>query len=306
MTADQQMTLPEPPYPPEILARGWSFSVDTEKLEGSDTWALAGSELRPWLLMVWLTSWKSQPVGTMPTDQRLFAARIGMPQSMFKDAAEVLMRGWVKHSDGLMYHREITSLVMEMVAKRTKDAARVAAWRAAKKEVEKPELRVTDPDVTRDKDVTDPLVTRESQACTTPIPIPIPKGGDIGPQPSAAAPVPARQRPSIPECPHEEIIALWAEQLPSAIQPRAWSGKRAEALRARWREDKDRQGLKWWEDFFAYVAKSDFLMGRTGGTRAPFQLSLDWLCKADNFLKVIEGRYENRGDEVSGLLAGGI
>ena len=120
-------------------------------------------------------------------------------------------------------------------------------------------------------------------------------------------PQPARQKPSTPDCPHEEIIRLWAEQLPSAIQPKAWAGKRAEVLRSRWREDKERQSLEWWRDFFAYVAKSDFLMGRTSGNRAPFQLSLDWLCKSENFLKVIEGRYDNRdGSYGPSLFAGGI
>lgn len=100
---------------------------------------------------------------------------------------------------------------------------------------------------------------------------------------------PAKQ---IADCPHEAILALWAEKLSSAIQPADWNDKRKQALRQRWREKQSRQNLDWWARFFDYVAQSDFLMGRTSAHGRPaFQLSLDWLCKAENFLKVHEGRY---------------
>lgn len=75
---------------------------------------------------------------------------------------------------------------------------------------------------------------------------------------------------------------------------REWTPARAQALRARWREKPSRQNLDWWRRFFDYVAKSDFLMGRvsTPGKR-PFEVSLDWLVKSENFVKVIEGKFEN-------------
>ena len=42
--------------------------------------------------------------------------------------------------------------------------------------------------------------------------------------------------------------------------------------------------------FFEHVSKSDFLMGRTHSHgRRPFDLSLDWLIKSENFAKVLEG-----------------
>ena len=58
-------TLPPPPYPPDVKARGWSFDLDVERIEASDTWALAGNELQPWLLKTWYVAWKSQQVGSM-------------------------------------------------------------------------------------------------------------------------------------------------------------------------------------------------------------------------------------------------
>jgi len=98
-----------------------------------------------------------------------------------------------------------------------------------------------------------------------------------------------------PACPHAEIIKLWAHHCPSARQPAEWNATRQALLRARWKEQKNRQSLDWWARFFAYVADSDFLMGRTQETgRKPFEVSLDWVLKPANFLKIIEGAYQNR------------
>ncbi len=95
-------------------------------------------------------------------------------------------------------------------------------------------------------------------------------------------------------CPHQSIIDLYHQNLPVARQVREWTPTRQTALRARWREKAERQNIEWWEKFFGYVAKSDFLCGRsaTQAGRKPFELSLDWLCKSENFVKVLEGAYE--------------
>ena len=100
---------------------------------------------------------------------------------------------------------------------------------------------------------------------------------------------------TIPDCPHADILALWLEKLPTAIQPADWNEKRQQALRSRWREKGNRQKLEWWARFFEYIGQSDFLMGRTNTPgRKAFALSLDWLCKSENFLKVIEGRFHEQ------------
>ena len=45
-----------------------------------------------------------------------------------------------------------------------------------------------------------------------------------------------------------------------------------------------------WKTFFAYMQESDFLMGRSG----EWQCSFDWIVNSTNFLKVLEGNYENK------------
>ncbi len=94
-------------------------------------------------------------------------------------------------------------------------------------------------------------------------------------------------------CPQQKIIDLYHRILPMGRQVRVWTPTRSKALRARWREQAERQNMGWWEKFFDYVAKSDFLTGKVyAHGRRPFDLSLDWLVKAENMAKVVEGAYE--------------
>lgn len=95
------------------------------------------------------------------------------------------------------------------------------------------------------------------------------------------------------DCPHEEIIAAYHELLPANPRVRVWDARRQTYLRSRWREETERQALDWWRKFFGYVAQSDFLTGKSAnGT--PFLPSLEWMLKPANFIKIIEGNYENR------------
>lgn len=106
------------------------------------------------------------------------------------------------------------------------------------------------------------------------------------------------------DCPHQEIIALYAKHLPELPQPRIWNGQRAKCLQARWRwvltatkQDGQRyatttsEAINFFDRFFAYVARFDFLTGRDGKWQG---CDLGWLIKAENFAKVIEGKYERR------------
>lgn len=99
-------------------------------------------------------------------------------------------------------------------------------------------------------------------------------------------------------CPHQEIISLYHEKLPTAIRIRSWTPARAQALRSRWNEKTNRQNTVWWGKLFEYIEKSDFLMGRAqSGNRRPFEVSLEWICKAANFTNIIEGKYHEKEDE---------
>ena len=115
----------------------------------------------------------------------------------------------------------------------------------------------------------------------------------------------------LPDCPHEDLIDLFAKCLPTLAQPRKslWrKGKNAPALKARWRwvlteshETGERagqrlatnreEGLAWFERFFNFVGGSDFLTG----VSSSWSCDLGWLVKAENFEKVLQGNYTNKG-----------
>lgn len=111
----------------------------------------------------------------------------------------------------------------------------------------------------------------------------------------------------VPNCPHQKLLDLYAEHLPMLPQPVSWEGARQEAMRARWRwvlTTKKKNGshyatdeasaVAWFDRFFEYAAKSDFLTGRNGKWGS---CDLGWLVKAENFAKVLQGNYENRKEQ---------
>jgi hypothetical protein len=96
-------------------------------------------------------------------------------------------------------------------------------------------------------------------------------------------------------CPHQQIIDLYHEILPMGRQVKFWNAPRQAKLKARWREDTKRQAPDWWRKLFAYIAESDFLTGRAHSTdRQPFEIDLEWIVTNTNFVKILEGKYENR------------
>lgn len=101
-------------------------------------------------------------------------------------------------------------------------------------------------------------------------------------------------------CPHEQLIALYHEELPTCRQVREWNDSRKSYMRARWNEKlaagkyHDLQtGLAYWKRLFAYIGRSDFLTGRAEPApgRKQFVADLEWIIRPSNFAKIVEGKY---------------
>lgn len=108
----------------------------------------------------------------------------------------------------------------------------------------------------------------------------------------------------LPDCPHQQLIELFASKVPELPKPRIWTGSRQKDMLARWRwvmsqkaadgaakHQQTEDGVQFFARFFDYVASSDFLTGRSGVWE---KCDLPWLMKEENFAKVIEGNYENQ------------
>lgn len=150
--------LPQPPYAADTRAKGWRFELDLERIQQSDTWALADAEARPWLLMIWCTAWQQVPCGSLPADERILCARIGANAKVWAKHREVLLRGWEPAADGRLYHGVIVAQVRAMLGRKDAEKTRKAEYRARMDA----ERKRTSASVPRDKRGTPKGRTRES------------------------------------------------------------------------------------------------------------------------------------------------
>lgn len=232
-----------------------------------------------YLRLIWMYYDTEQP---LPNEPAVLALKVGVSA----DEVELLLKAFFAKEDDVWRHRRCDAEIAEFHAlcERNRIKGRLGG-RPPKKPKTNPEetRRVTDglPVATPAEPGRNPDETLPNNPLTH---YPSNTGEERGSTPVAS-------------CPHQEILALWAEKLPTAIQPREWTPARSTALKARWRENPKRQSLDWWARFFDYIAESDFLMGRTATPgRKAFELSIDWLLKQENFVKTIEGRYHSKAE----------
>lgn len=126
--------------------------------------------------------------------------------------------------------------------------------------------------------------------------------------PPAASPPPASSKPGLfdtdddppqlePGSPLDQAYQVYAEIAERAgwaqIQKR--TGGRDASLRKRL---KDIGGTAGWKLALEKAEASDFLCGRTPGRegQSPFRADLDFLIRESSFVKLMEGKYDNRGE----------
>ena len=108
----------------------------------------------------------------------------------------------------------------------------------------------------------------------------------------------------LPTCPQQDILILWKKNLPHLTQPRTWEGSRKTNLRQRWLQaakpsdyspegyKTQDEGLKWWDGFFAYIAKDTSLAKGFESKGRTWLPDLEWVVNATNFQKIIDGKYD--------------
>lgn len=174
------MTKPAP-YDSSIKPKGWKFEIDLERVQQSDTWALACSAARPWLLMAWVTAWGQTPCGSLPSDEQVLCARLGISAKEFAKHKAILLRGWWLADDGRFYHDTIAEQVFSMIEKRKTEAERKNDYRL-RKEAERAAanrdfLSETEAQSNRTAEMshgTGSGQALESQGSATPVPPPVP------------------------------------------------------------------------------------------------------------------------------------
>lgn len=173
------MAVQHPPYPATTRAGGFKFELDYERIVQSDTWALAAACQRPLLLMLWFIAWQQTPCGSLPKDDLLIAARLGMEADAFQCDKAILLRGWTEADDGRLYHPIITQLVLEMMDRKASNAQRQAAYRQrrlAARNSETNDRHRTDNVVTHYSGVSDDTTTTTTTTTNTTTNKSIPNG----------------------------------------------------------------------------------------------------------------------------------
>ena len=142
------------------------FMLNAERLMSSELLALHGNDVLGAALLLWCRAWKQRPAASLPDDDRVNAAFARVPLAKFRQVKEAVMRGFVKCSDGRLYHRflaiEATNAYERKQAfqkKRAADAKRLKEWREAQRETPKVAVHAGDetphetPDETRFRDI---------------------------------------------------------------------------------------------------------------------------------------------------------
>ena len=101
----------------------------------------------------------------------------------------------------------------------------------------------------------------------------------------------------VPNMPIQALQDSYHELCPSMSRVRIMTNMRQKHARARWTEvcvkDKatEAEALDFFRWYFKRAESSDFLTGRRGGKDRAWRADFEWLMKAGNFAKVIEGKY---------------
>ncbi len=110
MTAE----LPPPPVPPDADLTDFKFMpLEVARLRRSKAWLICKRrpELAFYMLNLWTASWHERPAGSLEDDDDVLAdAAMCSPEKWPKVRGEV-MRGWVKHFDGRLYHPVVAEKV---------------------------------------------------------------------------------------------------------------------------------------------------------------------------------------------------
>jgi hypothetical protein len=103
--------LPDPLVPPDVDLRGMPYMpLDVVRLFDSDFYALSnGAEFKAGLSL-WCKAFLQVPAGSLPNDDRLLAHLSGAGAAWAK-VRDMALHGWIKCSDGRLYHRTVAEKV---------------------------------------------------------------------------------------------------------------------------------------------------------------------------------------------------
>src|SRR5690606_34722145 len=102
---DRGRPMTAPLTPPGCDLRGLAFMpLDCARLLESELFALTTGDEFKAALALWCKSWSEVPAASLPNNERLLASKAGVPLTVWRDLAEMALKGWVECADGRLYH----------------------------------------------------------------------------------------------------------------------------------------------------------------------------------------------------------
>lgn len=102
------------------------FMLNVERMLASELWALSTGEEFKAAFALWMRAWKQFPAGSLPNDERVLAAFSGAGKR-WASVREMALRGFVKCSDGRLYHRVLCEDVRRAFLKKGERRERTKA-----------------------------------------------------------------------------------------------------------------------------------------------------------------------------------
>jgi hypothetical protein len=125
--------------------------LNAERLMSSELLALYGNDILGAAILLWCRAWKQKPAASLPDNDRVNAAFARLTVAKFRKVKEAVLRGFVKCSDGRLYHSFLATVATNSYErkvafrkKREADSTRLRIWRDSKRET-----HIETPDETR-------------------------------------------------------------------------------------------------------------------------------------------------------------
>lgn len=117
--------LPAPPVPAGCDLRTLpSMMLDLSRLFDSELYMLSTGDQFKAAMTLWGKAFHQVPAGSLPTNERVLAIMSGAGQAKWPRVREMVLRGWVLHSDGRLYHSVVTEKVLDALAMRQSQSKR--------------------------------------------------------------------------------------------------------------------------------------------------------------------------------------
>lgn len=127
--------LPEPLVPPEVDLRGYGFMpLYGHHLFGSEFNARCNDAEWRAGVTLWWAAWNQVPAASLPDDDVALCrlADLGRDLKAWRKIRANALHGFVKCSDGRLYHKFLAQHAIEAWDRRVKERERKAKWRASR------------------------------------------------------------------------------------------------------------------------------------------------------------------------------